>query len=281
MLILEHLKKQNHSAGQGSRYGYTALVSRYLISYLMNRPPLIGSLGLNLHKSRKKLLYTVLTGDYDQLNEIPPYLSHSPDWDFVCVTDNPSLSSDTWKIKLVDNQDGLDPVRLSRLYKIKNQLVDSGYDISVYTDANIRIRGDLDRFLSQAIAPDCILGLLYHPFHSSLREEVELCKKTGRADPELLEKQYRFYTDKEGFSDSLPHINARLLIRRPGDRRIESLMDTWFNQLISWSRRDQVSFNYSLAQHPDVLPCYIPYWLFRVHFKKLDHLQAATSSPSR
>jgi hypothetical protein len=49
-------------------------------------------------------------------------------------------------------------------------------------------------------------------------------------------------------------------------------METWFNQLTTWSRRDQVSFNYSLAQHPDVSPCYIPYWLFRIHFKKLDHL---------
>jgi hypothetical protein len=281
MLILEHLKKQNHSTGQGSRYGYAALASRYLINYLIKRPPLIGSLGGNLYRSRKKLLYTALTGDYDQLNEIPPSLSRSKQWDFVCVTDNPSLCSDTWKIKLVDNQDGLDPVRLSRLYKIKNQLVDSGYDISVYSDANIRIRGDLDRFLSQAIGPDCILGLLYHPFHSSLREEVELCTQTSRGDPELLKKQYRYYTETEGFSDSLPHINARLLIRRPGDRRIESLMETWFNQLISWSGRDQVSFNYSLARHPEVLPCYIPYWLFRVHFKKLDHLQAGTRSSGR
>ena len=88
MLILEHLKKQNHSTGQGSRYGYAALASRYLINYLIKRLPLIGSLGGNLYKSRKKLLYTVLTGDYDQLNEIPLSLSRSKKWDFVCVTEN-------------------------------------------------------------------------------------------------------------------------------------------------------------------------------------------------
>lgn len=281
MLFLEHLKKQNCSIGQGSRYGYVALVSRYLITYLTKRPPVIRSLGGNLHKSRNKLLYTVLAGDYDQLNEIPPSLARSEHWDFICVTDNPSLSSKTWKIKLVENKDDLDPVRFSRLYKIKNHLVDTGYDISVYTDANLLIRGDLDQFLSDAIEPDCALGLLYHPFHSSLKQEVELCIRTGRDDTELLKKQYHFYTDEEKFSDSLPHINARLLIRRPGNRRIESLMETWFNQLISWSRRDQVSFNYSLAHHPEVLPCYIPYWLFRVHFKKLDHLQAGTRSSGR
>ncbi|NNF47557.1 MAG: DUF616 domain-containing protein [Desulfofustis sp.] len=272
MLFLEHLDKYNYSIGQGSRSGYVALVSRYLITYLTKRPPLIRSIGSNLYKSRKKLLYTVLTGGYDQLNEIPPSLSRSKKWDFVCVTDNPSLSSDTWKIKLVGNEDGLDPILLSRYYKLKNHLIDSDYDISVYLDANIRIRGDLDSFLSHALAPDRALGLLYHPFHSSLEQEVELCTRTCRGDPKLLEQQYHFYTDQEKFSDSFPHINARLLIRRPGDRQIESLMETWFNQLLDWSKRDQMSFNYSLAQHPDVLPCYIPYWLFRVHFKKLDHI---------
>ena len=272
MLFLEHLKKQNGLTGQGSSSGYVGLVSRYLANYLTKRPPLIRSIGGDLYKGRKKLLYTVLTGTYDQLNEIPSSLVNTRDWDFLCLTDNPSLSSETWKIQLVGKDEGLDPVRLSRLYKIKNHLVDTGYDISVYTDANIRIRGDLDHFLSQALGLDCTLGLLYHPFHSSLEQEVELCIRTGRDDPALLEEQYRFYTDKENFTDFLPHINARLLIRRPGDRQIESLMETWFEQLLRWSRRDQVSFNYSLAQHPEVLPCYIPYWLFRVHFKKLDHL---------
>lgn len=223
------------------------------------------------YQDRKKLLYTVLTGGYDRLTEIPSPLAGSRQWDFVCITDNPALSSNTWKIRLADNDHGLDPVRLSRLYKIKNHLVDDGYDLSIYVDANIRIRGDLGLFLTHAMAEDSSLGLLHHPFHSSLEQEVGLCIQTGRDDPDLLRKQYRNYTDIEKFSDPYPHINARLLIRRPGDPQLQALMETWFNQLVTWSRRDQVSFNYSLAQHPHVSPCYIPYWLFRVHFKKLDH----------
>jgi len=95
--------------------------------------------------------------------------------------------------------------------------------------------------------------------------------RTGRDDPELLERQYRSYVVADNFDDSSPHINARLLIRRPGDHQVRALMETWFTQLLTWSRRDQVSFNYSLALHPDVSACYIPYWLFRVHFKKMDH----------
>ena len=272
MLFLEHLKKHNYTAGSGNWSGYVGLVSRYLLTYVTRRPPLIRSAGNIRYASQRKLLYTVLTGGYDTLNEIPPAPARSELWDFVCVTDNPSLVSETWKIRLVENHAGLDPVRLSRLYKIRSSLVDSGYDFSIYVDANIRIRGDLDRFLSQALGPDCSLGLLYHPFHASLEQEVNLCVRTGRDDPELLEKQYSYYTDQQKFSDSFPHVNARLLIRRTGNPQIQALMETWFDQLVAWSRRDQVSFNYSLAQHPEIVPCYIPYWLFRVHFKKLDHL---------
>ena len=271
MLFLEHLKKQNGMDGKGGRWGYVVLVGGYLLDYVRTRPPLIRSVSRDRYRDRKKLLYTVLTGGYDRLNEIPSLLATAKQWDFVCITDNPALSSDTWKIRLADNDDGLDPVRLSRLYKIKNHLVDDGYDLSIYVDANIRIRGDLDLFLNQAMDEDRVLGLLHHPFHSSLKQEVELCINTGRDDPELLSKQYRTYTDLEKFSDPYPHINARLLIRRPGDPHLRALMETWFNQLLSWSCRDQVSFNYSLAQHRGVLPCYIPYWLFRVHFQKLDH----------
>ena len=272
MIVLQHLKKLNKQSGRGDRLGYSWLVGSYLLGYLLKRPPLIRSLGRKGYRNQRKLLYTVLTGDYDQLNEIPHRLASSEQWDFVCLTDNPELSSETWKIKLAANADELDPVRLSRLYKIQNQLVDSAYDLSIYIDANLRIRGDLDLFLTQALPPDRNLGLLFHPFHYSLEQEVELCIRTGRDDPELLKKQFFNYREIEKFSDPYPHINARLLIRRPGDPQLQQLMETWFSQLTRWSRRDQVSFNYSLSQNPGVSLCYIPYWLFRIHFQNLDHL---------
>lgn len=272
MLFLEHLKKHNRTGGRGDRLGYSFMVVSYLINYLRKRPPLLRWVGRDLYRGRKKLLYTVLTGGYDQLNEIPKKLADSERWDFICITDNPELSSETWKIRVVDNEQGLDPVRLSRLYKVHNHLVDSSHDLSIYVDANIRIRGDLDLFLSQALPSDESLGMLYHPFHSSLEQEVELCMRTVRDDPELLEKQFLNYTENEKFSDPYPHINARLIVRRQGDPRVQALMETWFNQLTLWSCRDQVSFNFSLSKHPEIAPRYIPYWLFRTHFKKLDHL---------
>ncbi len=258
----------NKAQGTGTQLGYYRLVCSYVLNYGVNRPVLANLRSGSVYSRHKKLIYTVITGDYDQLNEIPKPLDN---WDYVCVTDNPELHSRTWRIKVVQNNLDLDSVRLSRYYKINNHLLDSGYYVSVYVDANLRIRGNLDNFLVQALPAGKTLGMMLHPFHASLAEEVELCAALGKDDESLLRAQYRYYTEDEGFRDLNPHITGRLIIRRSNNAATQKLMETWFAQLLRWSRRDQVAFNYSLARHPDVLPHYIPYWLLRCCFKKMDH----------
>lgn len=265
---MNHLRKLSKIQGSGTKLGYYRLVAKYVLDYWISGPAFVKLRPGNSYRSQKKLLYTVITGDYDHLNEIPGPLQN---WDYVCFTDNPDLRSGTWRIEPLKNGLGLDPVRLSRYYKINNHLVDSDYYLSVYIDANLRIRGNLDEFLSHALPPDKSLGLMLHPFHASLAEEVELCVATGKDDEALLRKQFRYYLEEKGFKDIMPHITGRLIIRRSGDNAIQELMETWFSQLLGWSRRDQVAFNYSLAQIPDVIPHYIPYWMLRRYFKKMDH----------
>jgi hypothetical protein len=266
--ILNHLKKINNTQGRGDPAGYWQLVCSHGLGYLLNRPALIRTRRRLQYKDEKKLLYTVLTGDYDQLNEISKPLVN---WDCVCFTDNAGLRSSSWRIVALDNKLNLDPVRLSRHFKINNHLVDGGYDLSIYVDANIKLRGDLDTFLSHALPPDKSFGALLHPFNSSLEAEVALCAAAAKEDTALLHEQYRFYVAEQGFDDRFPHINARLLIRRAGDPAIRKLMEFWFSQLLRWSRRDQVAFNYALSRCPGVTPHYIPYWIFRRYFKKMDH----------
>lgn len=268
MLFLEHIKKQSGIDGKSYRSGYAALVGGYLLNYLRIRPPLIRSVGPKRYRDQKKLLYTVVTGGYDIINEIPKKLAN---WDYICFTDHPELKSDTWQIRLLQNEQGLDPVRLSRHYKINNHLVDSGYDISVYFDANYRIRGDLDYFITHVLPPGKDLGMLLHPFHSSLYEEVELCVAAGKDDEESLRRQYLNYVEAEKFTDPYPHIAGGVIVRRSGNPEVKKLMETWFKELRRWSRRDQMAFNYSLWQCRTIIPHYIPYWMIRPYFKKMDH----------
>ena len=267
----KHLVKINNLKNGGSRLSLLKLVVRSSFTFVFMRPAVFKLLGKNrLQNVRngKKLFYTVLTGAYDQLNEIPLKL---PNWDYLCFTDNRSLTSSSWEIIFLENKLALDPVRLSRHFKINNHLIDSGYDLSIYVDANIRIRGNLDCFVAQVLPVDAGCGVLLHPFLHSLREETEQCITIGKDDGQLLQQQYYHYTREKGFTDRFPHINARMIIRRTGNDDVRRLMETWFEQLLAWSCRDQMAFNYSLSKHPEVALSYIPYWIFRRYFKKMDH----------
>ena len=51
-----------------------------------------------------------------------------------------------------------------------------------------------------------------------------------------------------------------LIDRQAGDPYVVNLMERWFDQLIKWSRRDQVAFNYSRSYFPDDTVNDLPYY---------------------
>lgn len=263
-----HQTRLNNLHNHGARLDLLRMFAAHALRYLVMRPVVARLLLADRYRHEKKLFYTVLTGNYERLHPIRRRL---PNWSYICFTDNSRLRCDGWEIRQITNPDGLDARRLSRLYKIKNHLVDQEYDLSVFVDANIAIRGDLDAFLALALAPGSPFAIPFHPFLFSLRQEVEQCISLGKDSAVLLSAQYHHYTEEMGFSDPFPHINTRLLIRRTSVTEIKRLMDTWYDQLQKWSKRDQVSFNYALSLCPNAGINYIPYWAFRRYFKRLDH----------
>ena len=243
MNYYHHLEKLNLSREQGSIELWKQIVL-YNLRFLFAQPRIVSLSMRNRFKEQRKLFYTVLTGNYDTLNEINEKL---PNWDYICYTDNKNLKSKSWEIRFVDSDLELDPILLSRYYKINNHLVDMEYDLSVYVDANLRIRGNLDYFLVQAYDSNKSMALLLHPFLNSLEGEVKACIENNKGSRELLENQYTHYLE-QGFRDRLPHINARLMIRKCGDPGVRKVMEVWYDQLCTWSKRDQISFNYALSR---------------------------------
>ena len=64
----------------------------------------------------RRCVYTCLIGDYERLNEQPVAANSS--LDFVCFTDAPGLTSESWRIVPVIPTFPLDHVRSQRLLKI-------------------------------------------------------------------------------------------------------------------------------------------------------------------
>ena len=103
--------------------------------------------------NNKKVVYTCITNDYDILNE-PKYISLG--FDYICFTDNSSLKSDVWQIRpLPKETEGLSEVKKQRFIKINPHLYLKEYDISIWVDGNVELKGDLNELIDWNVRNDC------------------------------------------------------------------------------------------------------------------------------
>lgn len=116
--------------------------------------------------------YSVLTfivNDYEPVREIQ--VKHD-DVEYVLVTDNPNLKSETWTVKVVENPHPEDPFWLC--YYIRHhpwEYVSS--DVVVKIDGSMHICGDIDPIVDKFNDGGYNIGVLIHPWRNTIPEEYE------------------------------------------------------------------------------------------------------------
>lgn len=208
----------------------------------------------------KKVIYTAIFGGKDDLNE-PLFLPAG--FDFVCFTDNKNLQSKHWNIRVVEPLFS-DPVRNARYHKIMAHKVLPEYDQSIWIDGNMVVQGDCNKlvkkYLSQhsfatydhskqkrrlwrmfwitdkKLARDCVYDELQSLI---LRTEQGIYMD----DVVTMKNQVARYA-KEGYPKHNGLAVTMVLLRNHHDPEVIELMNAWWNELSSGSRRDQLSFNY-------------------------------------
>lgn len=95
-----------------------------------------------ISNGRKRLvIYTTLLGGYDFLRE-PSVIT--PECDYICFTDDPTLKSDVWQFVDVSGDKGSLPQnKWNRKYKVLAHRYLSEYDASLYVDSNVRLIGNI------------------------------------------------------------------------------------------------------------------------------------------
>lgn len=190
----------------------------------------------------KRVIYTVIVGGYDRLIEPPTY----PGWDYVCFTDgkNTGLRAKTglskWDIRALDEEE-LDDFRISRLPKILPHRYLKDYEYSVYIDGNAKLLEDPALQLSAMGWPD--FAVSEHPFRNFVLEEIEECIVQEKAPRELLEAQRAAYLSN-GIPKDLKLWENNFLLRRHNAPNVIALMDAWWEQMNTYSHRDQLSLPY-------------------------------------
>lgn len=197
--------------------------------------------------TRNKVVYTCITGEYDEL------FNHQyvdPDWDYVCFSDNikPSSHNNSWRIVPLKNKAADNP-RTNRWHKINAHLCLEDYEYSVYIDANIDVLNKefFDEIRKQ-IDVSSAFSIMKHPERDCIYDEIEVCIELKKDDPVVMKSQGNTFM-KEEYPKHNGLYASSILFRKQGDKDVLRIMEDWWSWVRDRSRRDQLSLPYVLWKH--------------------------------
>lgn len=184
--------------------------------------------------------YTCIVGPYDTLKEVEVV---NDNVDYICFTDQP-FQSKTWQIRPIpDDLKMLSNVKKQRIVKICPHRYLSEYDISVWVDGNITVKGDIEKFVSQYdLEENCFYSRI-HPIRKCIYEEAQACIKLGKDTHRKVEAQIERYR-AEGYPANIGMVETCVLLRKHNDVKCILVDNAWGSELLLGSHRDQLSFNY-------------------------------------
>lgn len=191
---------------------------------------------------RPACVYTVLTGGYETLNEQP--VAASSGMPFICLTDDPGLTSKTWQVVHVPTAFAMDPIRSQRLLKICAHRVEalSGFGASLYIDNSVLLKVAPEDILAR-LQWDSGMGVMHHSERDSVHDEFLEVARLGFDDLGRIFEQLNHYLigDETSLTER-PYWNA-ILLRDHEKPEVGRAMDLWASHVMRYSRRDQLSLN--------------------------------------
>ena len=187
----------------------------------------------------KLVIYTALFGDYDDLIEPKEKFDGC---DFVCFTDQLSLSSDIWDIQIINKLD-FPPNMMNRMYKWLPHLYFKNYNYSLYIDSNILIKENVYDFIHMFNESDKIF-MPKHFSRNCIYEEFNTLILEGKIVYNLAMKQLNFY-ESNSFPKNYGLTENNIILRNHNDENIIKLMNYCWNDLLKFTNRDQLCLMYN------------------------------------
>ena len=193
----------------------------------------------------RRAVVTALIDGYEPLAEQP--VAARSDLRFICVTDDPTLTSDTWEIRVIEPAFPRDPVRSARRIKILLHEYVPECDETLFIDNAIRLH-ELPETILDGVLADHDLALVRHSFRESVADEFAIVADDGLDDPARVYEQLMHYSSTYPEVLEQRPFSAGFIARRRTPA-VETAMRTWYDHILRYARRDQLSLNVALALH--------------------------------
>ncbi len=160
----------------------------------------------------------------------------------VLFTDRDDLSLPGVEV-IRDPLCGLDPARASRRAKLCPHRY-FGEDWSIWLDNKSRLKRDPVEIV-EALTAQSDAGFFAFPHfrRDCVYDELQTCWENGLDDFRLLKERQETYR-RQGMPRHAGLIEGHFIARRHGDPAVAAFGDHWFEHVLRYSRRDQISFPY-------------------------------------
>ncbi|MCP4179654.1 MAG: glycosyltransferase [bacterium] len=197
-------------------------------------------------KSNKIAIFTAIMGSYDQLI-LPEVLNPKFDYYYYTDTYEPVNSYGIYNVILTDYYDS-NQAKSARFIKTHPHVLLENYDIAVWIDSSILIRGDLNKYIDDTINANLPIGGISHPLRKCIYKEAYACIGSSKDASQIVKKQINIYK-KEGYASNNGLVESGLLIYNLKHPKTADILNDWWNEIFEFSKRDQLSFNYVLWKH--------------------------------
>ena len=227
-------------------------ILRFILSgYIFERHTIIDALSkANEFEATSKVfdlpkiaIYTVSTGKYDSLRE-PVYIDKG--FDYFAFSSSTITEDSVWhQIPLGEFCQDMTSLEQARFVKTHPHLYFQDYDISIFIDGNIQILRDIRPLIYTMIDKEKFIAIHRHQSRDCLYHEGRIIWAQGRAKFGDIFKQLWHYK-KEGFPRHYGLFETNVIIRYHNNPLCKKVMETWWEQIHTYTKRDQLSFIYSL-----------------------------------
>lgn len=187
----------------------------------------------------KNVIYTVATEGFSLPEQSFDVLDKN--YEKICFTDDPNLESKWWKVVLLD-KGYLDAHRESRRPKILPHKYLSEYDWSLYVDSSIVFKVPPNKIFEEYINNKFEFYCFPHPT-GCLYKEAEQVILAGYDREEIVRIQIDAYR-RENYPINNGLITGGMLLRKHNSKELVRVSEKWFEHVLRFSKRDQISFNF-------------------------------------
>ncbi|ERI35027.1 MULTISPECIES: glycosyltransferase domain-containing protein [Alcaligenes] len=188
----------------------------------------------------RKVVYTVATKGFCLAEQNCSF--SDPSIDRICFTDDESLTSDWWTVVALE-KGFLDSHRESRRPKLLPHKYLEGYDCSLYIDSSLVFKTDpADIFDVYASQTDFSFFCFPHP-RNCIYKEAEAVIAYAYEDEQTVRGQMDAYR-LQGYPENNGLITGGMLLRHHHHPVLKELSEEWFEHVLAYSKRDQLSFDF-------------------------------------